>query len=155
MSEVTLFESKNLRGYSVTLHGDIVPENGYYNFASLIVGARTEVTLFDKNNSLITIHNGSTGIVKIVNIYATNDVPEDVPITLKIRKIPKDNSSYLSSARTGAVVPLTPHVTNSSCLLVVIVLCVIIYLAFVKWDLFNFVKNELGRKRFPVQQSWT
>lgn len=119
-----------MRGYSVELNGDVVPENGYFDFGSMIVGPRTEVTLYNRNNDVMQIHNGTDGFVKIVNIYGEEGVPENTPLTLRMISTPRDNSSFAKITQTGAVIPLTSHSPSSSTLgklIILIILCVGFY----------------------------
>lgn len=148
MSDVTLFERKNMRGYSVHFSGPIAPENGYFNFSSMKIGPQTEVILYDRSNDLLHFHNGSTGVVEIVNVYARGNVPENVPISVKAYSIPYDGSAYMKITRTGDVESLTPHSTGPS-LLFVILICVVGYMLYVKMfqeRLNSFIKRNFSRE---------
>lgn len=124
MGDVTLFEHRNMRGYSVDLHGSFNPENGNFNFGSMRIGPRTEVILYDRSNDLVLFHNGSDGFLKIVDIFAGGNVPETDGLSIRSRKIPRDKSAFVKVVKTGEVESLTPHEEGVSFVLVLILVAI-------------------------------
>lgn len=140
MAEVTIYENRNRRGYSITLNGDINPENGYYNFASMTVGPRTEVTIYNRNNDLFTVHNGSDGLAHVDDIYADIVIEENVPITLKSTSISHDSSVFMKISHTGEVKALdvaSSQRGGSTSLIILLLICVVGY---------YFISSKMNRR---------
>lgn len=112
MGDLTLYENKKQKGYSVNIRGEISPNSGYYNFTSMTVGPRTEVVIYDRNNDLFTVHNGSDGDVNVDDINDFATIIEGTIITIKSNSISKDNSAFIKKTLTGEVIPMTINARN-------------------------------------------
>ena len=130
MGDITLYENRRQRGYIVNLKGEITPENGYYNFLSMTVGPKTEVIIYDRNNDLFTIHNGSDGSVNINDINDFATITEGTKLTIKSYAVSKDGSAFVKKSQTDEVIPLTINSQIGFPLMTIIIGLLICYLIY-------------------------
>lgn len=130
MGDITLYENRRQKGYSVNLKGEITPENGYYNFLSMTIGPKTEAILYDRNNDLFTVHNGSDNSVNINDINDFATITEGTTITIKSYSVSKDGSAFVKKTQTGEVIPLTINSQKGFSPMYIIIGLIICYLLY-------------------------
>lgn len=106
MASFTIFQNNNLKGYKIELNGNILPEYGTYQCSSLTVGPLTELKIFDRNNELATLHNGTTKLCAVNKISDIITINSTTILTFKSYSIKRDDSSYIKKTQTNDVAPL-------------------------------------------------
>ena len=61
-----LYENVHYRGYSVQIDGDFTPDAGTIEFRSLRVAPKSEVTVYNRKNDLLVVHNGTSDKVACI-----------------------------------------------------------------------------------------
>lgn len=135
MPVVTLFQNKSCKGSSAMYTGDVTPDSATYSFLSMRIGPSTDVTVYDRNNDLIIIHNGTSKNVVIDDISTYVTITTDTTLTISSTDtVSGSTSAYLTVVSTGVVTDLQPESASYvSSIIPLIILLLIAYGVYRAW----------------------
>lgn len=103
-----LYQNTNFRGYSITIDGNVNKDDGNFLFNSFEVFPNTETVIYNRNNDLLIIHNGSSNKIAIFNKlsnYINEKILNEVNLSFKVNKIKSDGSVFIKDVSSGKTLP--------------------------------------------------
>ena len=152
---IRLYQNDNLKGYSITVKGNLNKDSGSVLFNSFEVFPNTEMIIYNRNNDLLIIHNGSSKKIAVVNKlseYVDKKILEHINLTCNVNKIKTDGSIFLKNVSTGQVSPVRTKDGPSNhfifSIIVVVLICFgayFVYITYIKKSInkFKHFKNDV------------
>lgn len=150
MSGVILCQEREFHGYSITIDGEISPENGQFNFLSVIVGPLTELIVYDRKNDIFTAHNGTRdiGLINDISTLMSTINPETI-LNVKVIELDReDGSTFIKNSVSGDTIPLPIRKSHQSSILVTLILLLILFIGavfLIKFIMKRNLENEIAK----------
>lgn len=112
-----IYQNSNFKGYSVTIDGDVNKDDGNFIFNSFEVFPNTEITIYDRNNELLIVHNGLSNRIatfKDLSNYLNKNILNEIDISFKVNRINTDGSSFIKDISSGKVLPTSTKKISSN-----------------------------------------
>ena len=135
-----LYQNVNFRGYSITIDGNVNKDDGNFLFNSFEVFPNTETVIYNRNNDLLIIHNGSSDKIAIFNKlsnYINEKILNEVNLSFKVNKIKSDESIFIKDVSRGKILPVSTRKASRNDILfdiiIFILACFGIYFIYVTY----------------------
>lgn len=152
---IRLYQNDSFKGYSITVDGNLNKDSGSVIFNSFEVFPNTEMVIYNRNNDLLIIHNGSSKKIATVNKlseYIDKKILEEINLTCNVNKIKNDGSIFLKNVSTGQVSPVNTKDAPSSNyifgIIIIVLVCFgayFVYITYIKKSInkFKHFRNDV------------
>lgn len=125
---IKLYQNSNFKGYSLSIDGEVDKDDALIVFNSLEVHPNTEMIIYNRNNDLLTVHNGSLN--KIARIKDLSDYVkiDSTGLSVKINKIKTDGTIFAKNSINGNTLTVpTKNISGQELIIKIIMIILAIY----------------------------